>query len=72
MYLCFIPGSDRGGVANDDDAKRLPRISNLEYSRLMLGGSSEALGSDIRVTFAPVSPGDETEFNLNFELGTSL
>lgn len=32
-------------------------ISNLEYSRLMLGGSSEALGSDIRVTFAPVSSG---------------
>ena len=40
-----------------DEMRRCAFDSNLEYSRLMLGGSSEALGSDIRVTFAPVSSG---------------
>jgi hypothetical protein len=30
-------------------------IFNLSYARLMLGGSAEALGSDVRVTFADVS-----------------
>jgi hypothetical protein len=30
--------------------------SNLEYARLMLGGSPDTLGSDVRILFAPVSP----------------